>query len=115
MWLTKRRSANAIEQAAGYKSCLMIQIVVQALLFAQRADFWRLEESVELLEQRLLVDLSGDLFAQVDVVRTRLHRNRFEEGVNVLRTSGGTSVAAEIVGQVWNDEHLIIPRPYFPD
>lgn len=66
----------------------MIQIVIESLFFAQRTNFWRLEESVELLEQRLLVDLAGDLLAQVDVIRARLNRNRFEEGVDVLGASG---------------------------
>ena len=62
----------------------MIQIVVQALFFAQSFNFRRLEKPVELLEQRLPVDLSRDLFPEVDVVRTWLNLNRLEQGVNVL-------------------------------
>ena len=62
----------------------MIQIVIQSLFFAKSYDFWRLEEPVELFEKGLLVDLSCDLFPEVDIVRTRLNLDRLEQGVDVL-------------------------------
>jgi hypothetical protein len=55
------------------------------LFFAQNFDFGRLEESIELLEQGLLIDLSGNFFTQVNVIWTWLDCHRLEECVNVLR------------------------------
>ena len=63
---------------------LVVQIVIQPLFFAQSPDFGGLEKSVELLKQHLLVDLSCNFFAEIDVVRARMDQNRFEDGVNIL-------------------------------